>query len=58
MKEHKVSRRKFLGRAATAAAAFTIVPRHILGGPGYKAPSEKLNIAGIGVGGIGKVKIN
>ena len=31
-----------------------IVPRHVLGGPGYTAPSDKLNIAGIGVGGMGK----
>ncbi len=38
---------------AAAAAAFTIVPAHVLGGPGRLAPSEKLNIAGIGVGGRG-----
>ncbi len=50
------SRRRFLkgaGLATAAAAAFTIVPRHVLGGPGQKAPSEKLNIAGIGIGGMG-----
>jgi predicted dehydrogenase len=34
-------------------AAFTIVPRHVLGGPGQTPPSEKLNIACIGVGGMG-----
>lgn len=34
-------------------AAFTIVPRHVLGGPGTGPPSEKLNIAGVGVGGQG-----
>ena len=38
---------------AAATAAFTIVPRHVLGGAGKKAPSEKLNIAGIGVAGRG-----
>ena len=38
---------------AAAAGAFTIVPRYVLGGPGRAAPSEKLNIAGIGVGGQG-----
>ena len=38
---------------AAAVAAFTIVPRHVLGGSGNTAPSEKLNIAGIGVGGQG-----
>ena len=47
------SRRKFLqGGAALAAAA--IVPRHVLGGPGFTPPSEKLNIAVIGTGGRGK----
>src|SRR5690606_7313716 len=48
-----VSRRDFVGSSA-AAAAFTIVPRHVLGGPGFVAPSDKLNIACIGVGGMGK----
>ncbi|MCJ7777960.1 MAG: Gfo/Idh/MocA family oxidoreductase [Sedimentisphaerales bacterium] len=47
-----ISRRDFLGTAA-ATAAFTIVPRHVLGGNGNTPPSEKLNIAGIGVGGMG-----
>jgi len=48
----KISRRRFMGGAA-AVAAFTIVPRHVLGGPGFKPPSEKLNIATIGAGGMG-----
>jgi predicted dehydrogenase len=52
-KDEKISRREFIGGAALAAAAFTIVPRHVLGGPGSNPPSEKLNIAGIGVGGRG-----
>lgn len=47
-----VSRRAFLQRA-TAAAAFTIVPRHVLGGYGYVAPSEKITLAVIGTGGQG-----
>ena len=47
-----LSRRGFMSGAA-AVAAFTIVPRHVLGGSGNTAPSEKLNIAGIGVGGRG-----
>ena len=34
-------------------AAFTIVPRHVLGGPGYIAPSEKINVGCIGVGAQG-----
>ena len=45
------TRRSFLQTAAIAASAFTIVPRHVLGGA--EAPSNKLNIAGIGVGGMG-----
>jgi len=48
-----MNRRDFLASTAVAAAAFTIVPRYVLGGPGYTPPSEKLNIAGIGVGGRG-----
>lgn len=46
-------RRSFLSAAASATFAFTIVPRHVLGGPGYIAPSEQLQIAGIGAGGMG-----
>ncbi len=49
-----ISRRNFLGSAAAASAAFTFVPRHVLGRNGSAAPSDKLNIAGIGVGGMGK----
>ncbi|NQV35039.1 MAG: Gfo/Idh/MocA family oxidoreductase, partial [Phycisphaeraceae bacterium] len=48
-----LSRRQFMKQAATATAAFSIIPRHVLGGAGYTAPSEKLNIAGIGIGGRG-----
>jgi predicted dehydrogenase len=47
-----VSRRKFLGQTALAAAGFYIVPRHVLG-RGYVAPSDRLVIASIGVGGQG-----
>jgi hypothetical protein len=43
------NRRRFLGTAA-ATAAFTIVPRHVLGGPGVVAPSDKINLAYIGNG--------
>jgi len=47
----QVNRRSFL-KTSAAASAFTIVPRHVLG-KGPKAPSDTLNIAGIGVGGMG-----
>ncbi|MFD2889681.1 Gfo/Idh/MocA family protein [Chitinophaga cymbidii] len=53
-KRNQISRRSFLTNSATAAAGFMIVPRHVLGGKGYTAPSDKLRVAGIGVGGKGE----
>ena len=47
-----MSRRDLLG-AAAGVAAFTVIPRHVLGGTGHTAASEKLNIAGIGISGRG-----
>ena len=47
------TRRQFLQTTALAATALTIAPRSVLGQSGEKAPSQKLNIAGIGVGGMG-----
>lgn len=52
MSHSKSSRRNFLKNAGLAGAGFFIVPRHVLG-KGYVAPSDKLNIAGIGAGGKG-----
>ncbi len=52
-----IPRRTFLASAATITAGFTIVPRHVLGGQGSPAPSDKLNIAGVGVGGMGKTNL-
>ncbi len=51
MRDRQIDRREFLGGAASVAA-FVIVPRHVLG-RGQTPPSEKLNIACIGVGGRG-----
>jgi len=48
-----ISRRRFLGSAAAGSAAFMVVPGRVLGLDGTKPPSERLNIAGIGVGGQG-----
>jgi len=53
-----ISRRQLMGGAAAVAAAFTIVPSHVLGGRGNNVPSNKLNVAGIGVGGRGASDIN
>jgi len=52
-----MTRRDFIKRglaAAASAVAFTIVPRRVLGGQGYTAPSDELTKAVIGVGGMGK----
>lgn len=51
------SRREFLKNSAIAAAGISIVPRHVLGGSGFIAPSDKLIVAGIGVGGKGESDI-
>ncbi|MBN1181666.1 MAG: Gfo/Idh/MocA family oxidoreductase [Bacteroidales bacterium] len=45
-----MNRRQFVGLSATAALGFTIVPRNVLGGPNYIAPSDKINLAYIGIG--------
>jgi len=47
------SRRGFVRTTAAASTGFIIVPRHVLGGPRYRAPSDTLNVAHIGVGGMG-----
>ena len=51
--ESSVSRRTFLGQTAAAAMGLSIVPRRVLGGAGYVPPSDKVNIAFIGVGSQG-----
>jgi len=51
--DSQINRREFMSGAAAAAATVTIVAPHVLGGPDRKPPSDKLNIAGIGVGGKG-----
>ncbi len=57
----KASRREFLrsaaGAAVAASAGLTVLPRHVLGGSARPAPSDRLHIAGIGVGGMGAVNL-
>ena len=48
-----LSRRKFVSMAGAASAAFTIVPRHVMAGSGRRAPSDMVNVAGIGIGAQG-----
>ena len=51
-----LSRRSFIAKATVTAAAATIVPRHVLG-RGYTPPSDLLNVAGVGVGGMGRTNL-
>ncbi len=52
-KPKNASRRDFIQKSSAAAiGSFFIVPRHVLG-KGFKAPSDKLNLAGVGIGGKG-----
>ena len=52
------SRRNFIKKGLITAAGFYIVPRHVLGGPGFTAPSDRLIVAGIGAGGKGESDLN
>jgi hypothetical protein len=52
--KNKQNRRDFLKKTAFSAAALTIIPRHVLGGTGFIAPSDQLTKAIIGVGGMGR----
>ncbi len=53
MKKKSISRRQFVGQSAAASFGAIVLPRHILGGPGFQAPSDTLNVAAIGAGGMG-----
>ena len=48
-----LSRRALIQKGAVAAAAFAVVPRHVLGGPRHVPPGENIQVAGVGVGGVG-----
>jgi len=45
-----INRRRFIGNSTAAALAFTVVPRHIMGGSGYVAANDRINLGFIGVG--------
>ncbi len=53
MKANSMKRREFLA-AAGAAATVSILPRHVLAASAQTPPSEKLNLAGIGLGSQGR----
>jgi len=54
MNHTKSGRRAFLKKTAAAAVTISIVPRYVLGGKGYTAPSDQLTKGIIGVGGMGR----
>lgn len=53
-----IDRRSFLTNSAIAGAGMVVIPRHVFGGKGYVAPSDKLNIAAVGSGGMGSGNIS
>jgi len=55
-KKKEISRRSFLTKVAAGSAALTIVPRNVLG-RGFTPPSDTLNIASVGVGGMGRTNL-
>lgn len=57
MKDSNNSRRDFLKKAGLVSTGITILPNHVVSGLGHKAPSDKLNIAGIGIGGKGSANL-
>lgn len=57
IKKNKFTRRKFIGTTAASLAGITILPSNVVAGLGHRSPNDKLNIAGIGVGGYGYVNL-
>ncbi len=55
--KNTISRRRFIGNVATATAGLTILPSFMVSGLGHIPPSDKLNIAGVGIGGVGGTNI-
>lgn len=57
-KSTPISRRSFIGKTGAVAAGLTIIPSSVVSGLGYTPPSDKLNIAGIGIGGMGNSNLS
>lgn len=58
MKKSNTSRRNFVKKSIIVATGISIIPRHVLGGTGFIAPSDQLTKAVIGVGGMGQGHLN
>jgi hypothetical protein len=59
MKENskKITRRNFIGTTGAVAAGLTILPSSVVSGLGHRAPSDKLNVAVVGIGGMGNTNL-
>jgi hypothetical protein len=55
MKEESknITRRSFIGTTGAVAAGLTILPSSVISGLGHRSPADKLNIAVVGIGGMG-----
>jgi predicted dehydrogenase len=53
----RLNRRKFIAGTTLAVAGFNLVPRHVLGGPKFVAPNDKINLAIVGCGGQGQTNV-
>ncbi|HEX7023945.1 MAG TPA: Gfo/Idh/MocA family oxidoreductase [Gemmatimonadales bacterium] len=53
MARRRLTRRQFVQETGSLAFGATVVKRHVIGGPGYRAPSDTLNVAIVGAGGMG-----
>jgi predicted dehydrogenase len=54
----QTGRRDFVKKSILAATGISIIPRHVMGGPNFLAPSDTLTKAVIGVGGMGQYHLN
>ncbi|HOB83952.1 MAG TPA: Gfo/Idh/MocA family oxidoreductase, partial [Bacteroidales bacterium] len=58
MTSKKTGRREFLTTSAAAFAGITVLPGHVISGFGHVPPSDKLNIACVGIGGMGRSNLS
>ena len=56
--KNTISRRRFIGNVAAATAGLTVLPNYVISGLGHRVPGDKLNIAAVGIGGVGATNVN
>ena len=55
--KNTISRRRFIGNVAAATAGLTVLPNYVISGLGHRVPGDKLNIAAVGIGGVGATNV-